>query len=168
VIFAVQGFRFPDDAPSEDPAVIASRKQRKKPFVNGLVRIDPTNAARPITIASSADNKTAYAQPSVDPNGSRVLFVLGSVNDAGAFTPRGLVVCPTTAAGIGQGTGLVKGEVFEPSWGPGGKQIVFVAHEKGKRAIYLADIDGTSKKNMTGDTGDYGFPKLSPQVAAGG
>jgi len=57
------------------------------------------------------------------------------------------------------GTGV---KVFEPSWSPGGKQVVLTSFASGMGQVYIMNADGTGARNLTNTTTFERTPSWSP------
>jgi hypothetical protein len=166
LVYAVRNYQFID--PDIDPDAFVQNpnavKTRKREYVNGVGLLDPDNPASHTLVFGSADGKTAFAFPTPSPDGSKLLFVQGTVDATGAFKPMLLAVGPLrTITQANEVSALDQGEIYEPSWSPSG-EIAYVKREGGNRAIFTCAGDGSNKKNLTGTKGDFGFPKFSPMV----
>lgn len=157
VVFTVQNYTFATDSLAR--AFQKANPGGKLPYRHAVLRYTPNEPAA--LLAASPDDNIAYGQPAVSPDGTRVMFVRGKY-DGTNLTPDGLYIKgiqdPLPEAPV------VSGQVYEPSWHPGGNKIVYVKRDGGKRAIFTANPDGTDEKNLTGDKGDFSRPLYSPQM----
>ena len=154
LIFTVQNFRWPEATPMD-----ANGKPIRKPFVNGIVNYDLKTGKGDLIMG---DSKLAFTSPQVRPDGTCVLAVVGDL-DSGSFTPRGMLTAPTVRDPNFKGI-RVPGEIHEPSWSPDGTHIVFAVRNGGKRTLFDYRIDDPAPRNISGDEGDFGFPRFSPQT----
>ena len=53
-----------------------------------------------------------------------------------------------------------------PSWSPDGKQIAWVEYKNGQNDIWVGDIDGSNRAQLTNDTAQDMFPRWSPDGTA--
>jgi hypothetical protein len=157
VVYSVQNFQWPDQAPAE----FVKNGRITTPFKHYVGMYHPGKDPVP-PIAVSPDAESAFGSLAVSPDSSRVLIVLGRYQDSN-FTPTGLVVCPLQPGGVQGLARLVPGEVFDPAWHPSGKKIAYVKRDGDKRSIYTANDDGSSETNLTGGKGDFSHPVFSPQ-----
>jgi TolB protein len=51
---------------------------------------------------------------------------------------------------------------WEPAWSPDSKRIAFVAEGEGCSDIWVADVDGNNRVNLTNSPASYSFPAWSP------
>lgn len=156
LIYCVEGFQWIQGT----PPVGKNGKPGVKPFVNGLAvyGFDGTNL-----VLGRSNGDLTFRSPSISPDGKVVAVIVGGVK-AGNETTQGLMTAPTTANPNFKPAQFV-GDIHEPSWSADGTHIVAVLRLPGKpRAIFEFSFDGTQPRNLTGDTGDYEFPKYSPQI----
>lgn len=219
VLFAVQGFDFPDPGELERVTLITDaaariRKELKReptvaevaeslgasessvasvllpqgiwapligpdgsirrPVRNVLGYVDPNSpnegqirftAMSPLVsmIAASTDDKLAFREPSISPDGTRVALVTGTVDPNQQFAPEGLALVDF-APGAGQTAhGLVKGSISSPSWHPLGEDIVFLMRDTARSIYRTSRIEGSPHRISDGKT-NYSSPSFSPQV----
>jgi hypothetical protein len=157
IVLTVQNFTFATDTLEREFKKV--NPTGKLPYRHAVMRYAPDEGIA--VLAASLDDKQAYGQPAISPDGTRVMFVRG-VYDGTNLTPNGLYI-----KGINDPLAeapLVTGQVYEPNWHPGGNRIAYVKREGDKRAIFTANPDGTDEKNLTGDKGDFSRPLFSPQL----
>ena len=63
-----------------------------------------------------------------------------------------------------EGTLLVAKGVFEPSWSPNGKDVIYARRDGPARPIFKIDVASGAETKLTHDEGEYGYPVLSPQT----
>jgi len=156
IVFSVENFRWPESTPLGPDG-----KPLKKPFINGVVHYDLKTGKGDLVMG---DPKLAFSGPQIRPDGSCVLVTIGDLA-SGTFTARGMLTLPMVRDPNFKGL-RIPGEIHEPSWSPDGLHIVFALRTNGKRAIYDYRIDDPSPRNITGDDGDFGVPRFSPQTKA--
>ena len=155
IVYTVQGFQWPEAVPTG-----ADGKPVKKPFVNAIVVYDVI-AGKGQLVAQNAE--VAFGMPSIRPDGKCVIIVVGTMTN-GALVPRGMSTFPTFNDPAFKPI-RIPGDIHEPSWSPDGAHIVFALRGKnGKRSIYDVRTDDGTMRNVTGDVGDFAFPKFSPQL----
>ena len=159
VVYSVQNFRWPNDKMIPD--------QFKKgnvvtvPFRHSIGIFDPENPDESAPVAISNSDKIAFGQPSISPDSSVIAVTVGNFADT-ALAPKQLVVMPLRSGGGASPAVLVQGEVYEPSWHPNGKSLVYVKRANGKRTLFTIGNDGSNEKALSTD-GDFASPKFSPQ-----
>lgn len=162
VVVAQLGYRFvsPDRVPPE----FIKNGRPVAPYRNGVVFFDPAapeDAVSPIVL--TRDDRVGFAGVRVSPKGGEFLLVAGVPQSIG-LEPRELAVLPLERGAGSRGRELVTGSIYEPSWDPSGKRIVFVMRKSGeKRSVYSVKSDGSDLKNLTGNLGDFSSPAFSPQ-----
>ncbi len=162
VVYAVQGFAFPD--PDKIPAQFVKGNKITVPFHHGIFTIDPEKGGEPPIIASQ-DDKMSFGSIAVSPDGSTLVATVGPYGDT-SHQPKGLVTMPARSGGGSAGAPLVKGEIYEPSWAPASDKLVFARREAdGKRSIFQINRDGTGERKISDGKDNYGYPRFSPQVA---
>ncbi|MCW5943842.1 MAG: hypothetical protein KIS66_16545 [Fimbriimonadaceae bacterium] len=146
----------------------------RRPIRNVLGYVDPekpnegqtrfTSMSPLVTmIAAAGDDKLAFREPSVSPDGTRIALVTGTVDANQQFAPEGLALVDFAPAAGQTAHGLVKGAVSSPSWHPLGEDIVFLMRD-GARSIYRTSrIEGAPRRISDGKT-NYSSPSFSPQV----
>jgi hypothetical protein len=159
VVYSVQNFRWPNDKMIPD--------QFKKgnvvtvPFRHSIGIFDPENPDESAPVAISNSDKIAFGPPSISPDSSVIAVTVGNFADT-ALAPKQLVVMPLRSGGGASPAVLVQGEVYEPSWHPNGKSLVYVKRANGKRTVFTIGNDGSNEKPLSTD-GDFASPKFSPQ-----
>lgn len=154
VVFTVQNFMFPTD---EMARQFQKGNKVSVPYRHGVFRYSETDGSG--ILAVSQDDKVAFGQPSLSPDGSRVLFVRGAY-DGTNLEPEGLYI--KTVKTSDPEAPVIQGAIADPTWHPSGNKIAYVMREGGKRAIFTANPDGTDVKNLTGTKGDFSRPLFSP------
>jgi hypothetical protein len=99
----------------------------------------------------------------VSPDGSLLLAAVGSSTKEGTIEVKGLLTCPLKIGGGQSMTPILAGAVADPCFSPKGDKIAFVKREGTKRSIFVAKVDGSDQRNLTGDKGDFANPVFSPQ-----
>lgn len=153
VLYCVQGFQWPQTMPG-DPD-----KPRAKPFINamGVYVCD----GKGYMLASNKGDLT-FDAPAISPDGKQVAIVIGKVQN-GEVAVQGLATFPTVSDPNFKPQRF-PGDIHEPSWNADGTHIAVAMREPGKnRAIYELSLDGSPPRNLTGDAGDFAYPRYSPQ-----
>jgi hypothetical protein len=120
-------------------------------------------ANKTVMHAFGAESTMAIKDPVFSPDSKSIAAVVGYVVDKYTFDPRDLVVIPLQG-GINAAARLLSGPVYEPSWHPSGRKLVFaMSGEGGDSQIYVIGVDGSGMKNVSGP-GEFGAPKFSPYV----
>lgn len=159
VVLCVRGF----DYPTEDQRRAAARNGRvRKPFENGILIIDP-KSPQPKVLLASTEAGVAFSSPAVAPDGSQIVFTAGVATEDG-YTPGALVTAPFREGGDANAQNVFRGEVFEPSYTPDGKEILFAHRADRTRRIKRFDRESGRVSDVTKD-GNFSFPRLSPQSA---
>lgn len=171
VVFLVLNFRFID--PKQAPPELIKEGRIVLPFRHVVSVIDPALISNPETarqpgatleILRSSKDEEAFHELSVAPDGSRILLVVGRYDpDKGRVEPEAMASMPMVEGGQG-GSLILRAKVYEPSWHPNSSTIAFVMYNaQGKRAVHTINRDGGGLKDLSGDRGDFAFPRLSPQ-----
>jgi hypothetical protein len=134
----------------------------------GLANPDnPSDAATNGPMFQSPNNAVAFDSIVLSPDGKSVAFTTGRYEGDGNFVPAELVVGETRVAtpdGPPSVTRILSGEIFEPSWHPDNRRLVFVRREAGgQRAILTINRDGTRETPISRE-GSFSTPKFSPQL----
>jgi len=160
IVFTVQAFEFVD--PDNPEPQFVKNGKAIKPFSHGVFAFDPAQrkSVRLVQVPTDKDSN-CFGPPSVSPDGSQVVVTTGTW-DGTDFKPAGMIIMPVEDGGIGKGSLIAKGEIYEPSWHPNGHTLVYVKRENGKRGIYTIEKDGSGEKKIA-DDGNYMQPKFSPQ-----
>lgn len=158
VVFSSQGFQWPQEPPKE----FLKKGRVTFPFRHFIGLYDPAKDST-TPVAASPDDQKGFGAVSISPQGDRILAIAG-LYDGTSLTPTVLLVMPANEKGMSAMAPLVRGEVFEPSWFPSGRKIVYVRRDGTSRSIFTANDDGSGEKNITAGKGDFGFPKVSPQL----
>lgn len=120
-------------------------------------------ATKTVMHAFGAESTMAIKDPVFSPDSKSIAAVVGYVVDKYTFDPRDLVVIPLQG-GINAALRLDSGSVYEPSWHPSGKKLVYAMTGEGSDSqIFVIGVDGSGKKNVSGP-GEFGSPKFSPFV----
>lgn len=167
IVFTVLDYMWID--PAQAPPEFIKNGVATTPYRHGLFLLDPTKPAAEanVPVMASKQDDVAFGQPAFSPDGSMIALVGGTYKGEGDLETKGLMVLPAEAGG-GQAMSLViQGAVREPSWGPDNETIVYVLPQGGRRALHSIKKDGSDPKNLTGDKGDFAWPRMSPQVRAG-
>jgi len=158
VVFAVLSNDLPNASqipPTPDPV----------PIVRGAHYIARWSLQGPkfeVVTRSPDEKQIAFSQIALSPDGERMLVTFGSFDGTSVNVQR-LVSVPAKPDPSAQPKIIADGAVQEPSWAPAGDRVTFVKREGGKRAIYIANADGSGLRSLTGSNGDFGTPKFSPQ-----
>jgi hypothetical protein len=159
LVYCVTHFQWPDAA-SAAPG--PDGKAPKKPFVNAVGTFDFSGKN---TILAANNGELNFGSPAISLDGVSLAVVLSKTQN-GDTTPVGLVTMPTSEDPNFKRKQF-GGDIHEPSWAPDGAHILVAVRRPGKpRTIFEIPIDGSPPRDVTGDLGDFGFPKYSPQVKA--
>ena len=157
LIISVNELMVPEAKPGE-PKTAA-------PFRHGIFILDADKkegeALAPITL--SPDDRAAFGQPVIAPDGESLLVTTGNYTGDGGIETKGVVSMPLTLNGGGSASVIMQGAIADLSYSPNGAKIAFIKSEGGKRAIFLADGTGSNVVNLTKDSGNYSTPLFSPQ-----
>jgi hypothetical protein len=161
VAFTVLNFRFPDmeNIPKEN----IKDGKAVKPFIHGvfLVDVNKTGSDAITMVALSNEMDKAFGAPAFSPDGTQIAITTGRY-DGTNYDPAGLVLMPAQAGGMGAGTPLIAGKIYEASWHPNGSTLAFIKRDGKERAIYKINKDGSGETKVS-DGGNYMVPKFSPQ-----
>ena len=104
------------------------------------------------------------SDPAISPDSTMVAVVLGIIEKGINFSARELVLIPLREGGMLQSLRLIQGSVFEPSWHPDGKSLVYAkSGPSGDSQLFTINADGSNEKLVYG-IGDYGRPSFSPVI----
>ena len=163
IVFVSIGFQFPDRESIPKEFIVNGRI--KRPFTNLVGVIDPNKLdVRNDPIAASNSDDIAFSSPTISPDGTSLVLLTGKHVGSGQVEAQNIVVMPARPNGGKDASRVYPGTASDPSWAPDSERILFVHTDKGKRAIFEARKDGSSIKNLTGQTGDFSRPIYSPQV----
>lgn len=161
LVYSVEGFQFPN--PNAIPPRFRQGNKILRPFAHMVGIFDPSKGLVPPIIASP-DDRVAFGAPAISPDGATVALTIGPYQGNGSFDSKGIILVPDQPGGASATAHLVVGDVYEPSWHPSGNSLVYVKRgADGKRAIYTINKDGSAEKDVTGDRGNFGNPRFSPQ-----
>ena len=158
LVYCVQGFQWPEGKAPLDK----DGKPVQKKFVNaaGVFNFGAQNF---LLQANKGDY--VFSSPSVSPDGTTVVVMIGK-NSSGIVTPEGIGTLPAKND-PGFKPHQFRGNIYEPSWSPDSKRLIAAVRINGKpRTIYEIPLDGTAVRSITGDAGNFGFPRYSPQQKA--
>ena len=156
----VQGFQWID--PENIPAEFIKEGKAVRPFQFGVITVDPSVPGSSKVIFATDDDANFLSHPRVSPDGAQVLYLNGKVGASGEFEPKQLIVAKTGAPPT-EGVAVSQHAVFEPSWTPDSKFILYARPVGRARPLFeINPADGTEKR-LTHDDGEYAFPSLSPQ-----
>jgi len=163
VVYTLQNFEYPE--PDRIPKEYMKNGRAVLPFRHGTGIVNLEDAKdtehNGIILASKDDNQAA-SNPRFAPDGASFLLSVGIYAD-GTVLPKALLNVPAKVGGI-QGTSPIReGEVYDASWAPDGKSVIFVQTLEGKKAIYKVGLDGGGESKVA--EGNYSRPAFSPQVA---
>ncbi len=162
IVFVSIGFQFPEREAIPKQFIVNGRI--KRPFFHLVGIIDPNKLdQRRDPIAASNSDDAAFSHPMISPDGTTLLLVTGKHVGSGQIEPADLVVMPAQPNGGQSASRVYPGVANDPSWAPDSERILFVHTDNGKRAIFEARKDGSSIKNLTGQTGNFSRPLYSPQ-----
>ena len=155
IVYCVQGFQWPDGKPPEPK----DGKKITKPFINGLGIF--AFEGNPVILGASKGD-IVFTSPAISPDGKAIAIVVGKM-EKGELQIAGLATYPTSNDPTFKPL-QYRGDVHEPSWSIDSQHILAALRMPNKpRSIYEFAMDGTAPRNVTGDTGNYGFPHYSPQ-----
>lgn len=163
-VVAVHDFKWPD--PDNIPQEFIKDGRTTRPYKNAVMVLQDVASASPKVIpiiAAPDDSDQVYSYPTVSPDGSKLLVVLGKQVGDNKVEPVGMLVMPVKEQGGAEAALLVRGEVSDPSWSPDGKKIVYVKRDdEGDNSIYTIGADGGGEARLA--QGNFLQPKFSPQV----
>lgn len=181
LVYAVTNYQWPDL--NLVPPQFRKGNKIIRPFRHMICILDPSEGSKtPSTadlhaqatgqestsagpIMASQDDKSCFISPKFSPDGKTIVFVVGRHEASGQVTPFVMASVPAKAGAAQEARPLIKGEVYEPSWSPDGRSIVFAQHsQSGKRTLYTIDATGGSARNLSGEAGNFGTPLFSPQI----
>lgn len=161
VVFTVLNFQFPDmeNIPKEN----IKNGKAVKPFLHGIFLMDVTKPVSEglVPIAVSNEMIQAFGPPAISPDGTQIAVTTGNYDQTN-YEPGGLAIMPAKAAGMQEGSPLVRGRIYEVSWHPNGTSLVYIKREGRERAIFKINRDGSGETKVS-DGGNFMTPKLSPQ-----
>ncbi len=165
IYYSVLGFLWPD--PEQAPASYREGGIVRTPFRHAIFVLDPAKQGadfhRPVVLSQS--DETAFHRVAVSPDGSMIAAVIGKYGGAGDVEAEALCVMPAEPGGGQALAKVTEGKVQEPSWAPDSQRLAFVRLRNGKRAIHTIGRDGSDERIVSGDRGDFGWPRFSPQLA---
>lgn len=170
LFYSILNFQWPDQ--NHIPPQFIKNGVAKKPWLHMVWYFDPNGqqqGAGPITV--SQDDKFCFTQPSVSPDGSKILLTVGHYNGGGDYDTRALFVMPAESNGAARaakiyppGKGFADFQIVNPNWSPDGHHIVFgVVSKSGDHDVCVIDSDGSNFKDLTKGRGKFGVPCYSPQ-----
>lgn len=156
VVYCVQGFQWPDGT----PPMGKDGKPVKKQFVDAVGSVD---LAGKLVILQASQGDIAFSSPTISPDGQSLAVCVAKVIN-GEATPQGLITLPAHNDPSFK-PHQYGGDIHEPSWSPDSKRILAAVRLTGKpRSIYEIFLDGSTPRNVTGDSGNFGYPRYSPQT----
>jgi hypothetical protein len=159
IVYVVEGFQWPGAPPKE----MIHNGKAVPPFSSAIGFWQPSGEFG--LIAAAKDNKQSFGSPAINPAGDTVAVTFGPYDSSAGMSPVGLASFPIKAQAGSDAHGIARGEIYEPSWDPTGGLLVFARRgPDGKRAIFTVNTDGSSERNVSGDQGNFGVPKFSPQT----
>jgi hypothetical protein len=162
VVYAVQGFRFPD--PSNVPPAFVKNGRVVTPFRHVLALLDPNNVGQPAVIMASQNDKNVFVEPVFSPDGSAVAVSVGTYTGEASVQRTGLLSVPARQGAGAAPTGVHRGAVYNVSFSSDGHTLAFVAKDAtGKGTIHLMNSDGSNDRSLTEGKGNFGSPRFSPQ-----
>lgn len=161
VTASVQDFRWID--PEQIPEEFIKDGKATKPFLHGVIHFDPADLKTLKVLFTSPTNEQLLTSPVSSPDGAKIIYSVGKVGPSGEFEPTQLVVAPLGKP-ASEGTLLIAKGVFEPSWSPDGKNVIYARRDGPARPIFKLDVASGAETKLTHDEGEYGYPVLSPQT----
>jgi WD40-like Beta Propeller Repeat len=162
VVYTVENFKWPD--PEHVPAQFIKNNQVTYPYRHVVGIADPDAGPQgPVVI--SKDDKAAFEQPAISPDGSTLLLVEGPYDaSTSEIKPVAILTLPCKPGGIAAQSRLVEGQATDPCWSPDGETIAFTMFGGGHRDLYTITKTGTDQKNVTNGKGDFSHPAFSPAM----
>jgi hypothetical protein len=155
IVYCVQNFQWP----TAEPPLDKDGKPMKRPFTNAICIYVPGDESVMIT---RNNGEVAFGSPSVSADGTQIVAVVNQIVKGESQTV-GLVTYPTEKNPQFKPLQL-RGDIHEPSWSADGQHILAAVKVPGKPyTIYEIPVDGTTPRNITGDIGDFRYPRYSPQ-----
>ncbi|MBL8060409.1 MAG: PD40 domain-containing protein [Chthonomonas sp.] len=133
-----------------------------RPFAHGVIYVDPSKPGSSQVIFATKENESVLAFPAVSPDGTQVLYSNGKLGPSGEFEPLQLIVAKPGGVAT-EGAAITPHGVFEATWTPDSKSILYARPLGGVRPIFQVDPRDGTEKRLTHDDGEYAFPTLSPQ-----
>jgi hypothetical protein len=165
LVFSVQGFRFPAGTPVPEEFIQDGRIVYPFRHLLGIIEIGSDGPSQMMPIALSQQPDMAFSSPVLAPDGASLLMIAGALDDD-SFRAQELVSMPAREGGAQAASRIVQAEVRQPSWDPTGRRITYLRTDgNGRQAIWVINSDGTGERNISGDRGDFGSPRFSPQAA---
>jgi len=111
------------------------------------------NDLRQLTSIPYATTRLRYAatHPEYSPDGSRIVFMVGS----------NIYVMNPDGSGLTRLTSTDQ-DAF-PTWSPDGTRIAFASHRDGNWEIYVMNADGANQTNITNNPADDVYPLWRPR-----
>jgi len=162
-VATVNGFQFVDQG-QIDKRFIDEKGKVHPPYRNAVFAFDPMTADQkePVYLTASQDDKLSFSRPRIRPNANEVMIQAGA-REGMNTKPEQTVLMPIVDKG-GTKAQLIQKGIFDPSWHPTGKEIVYTkADPTGKRAIYVCDATGQGERRVSPEGGSFRRPQFSPQ-----
>ena len=157
VVYTVNNFQWPD--PTAMAAKSPDGKLPKRPFKNAIVYCD---LADKVTVLVANEGDMSFYTPAISPDGSGVAVVLSKETKSDSQFVGLALLSTTNDPNFKRHT--FGGDIHEPSWSPDGTHILAAVRPNGKsRTIFEIPTDGSPPRNVSGEGGNFGFPKYSPQ-----
>lgn len=161
VAFTINNWQWPEGVPI--PQQFVKNNHVSTPYTSFFGLYSPDTGKLEIVTASSND-KVAFGEPQVSPDGSKVAFVVGPYKDGG-ITSQALFVCPLAPGAGRAATAIFQGPAYDPHWSPDGSKITFVREIPGSdNDICVINSDGSGFSDLTNGKGNFSDPSFSPQL----
>ncbi len=167
IVYTCQKFQFP--SPQMVPPELKKNGKIMYPFSHVLGIYVPGSGGMyqpgdtpQNLIALTQDDKFTFGMPTISPDGSEVMCVVGPYEGYGMMQANNLVLMPLRIGGGQQSTTLVPRRVYDASWHPNGQTIVITGEMEGKQGIFTINRDKTGMKSLTGSKGSFRGATFSP------
>ncbi len=159
VTAAIQEFTWID--PEEIPEQFVKDGVATRPFVHGAIHFDPADLKTLKIVFAAQDGTQVAANPAYSPDGSKLLFSVGTVT-SGNFDPKGIII-GEPGKPVGEYTVLTDKVCFEIAWLPSGEGLIYARRDGKNRRIYRYDLTAGTETAISSGEGEFAFPTFSPQ-----